>query len=265
MTSLLAPLLPALVLDLLVLVLVVVLFYVLKSQATATGQGMLFTRWQASGALAGFVILMAVQLGLIRYFTPECPPPQPSHDTVRHFYTMLQRRDYWFAWGLLSPAMQQRVWKGDVKRFVSGYDNTQRISMLAIAFVSAPSEFSHDYVVYYQDETSSPVLRGLDNLSEWKISRLPQLVEGVADLKSRLSRAGLDPLVVEDMKIIHLFAANRGDILRVRIQGAPTDGVDAVFAEKKTVSAFVGHKVVVALNGQEWLIEKIDRLPYYIE
>jgi len=52
MTSPLAPLLPALALNLLVLVLVVVLFRVLKSQATATGQGMLFSRWQASGALA---------------------------------------------------------------------------------------------------------------------------------------------------------------------------------------------------------------------
>jgi uncharacterized membrane protein len=74
MTSPLAPLLPALALNLLVLVLVVFLFRVLKSQATTTGQGMPFSRWQANGALAGFVILMAVQLGLIRYFTPECPP-----------------------------------------------------------------------------------------------------------------------------------------------------------------------------------------------
>src|SRR5206468_4706025 len=122
------PVVATLLFDLIVLVLVVVLFKYLRSEATASGNVRGIGKWTAGGALAGFLILMGVQLYLVRYFTPEGEETLASYQTIAKFYDSLRDRNYPEAWKLLSPEFQKKPkpWGGKFDRFADGYTNTER-------------------------------------------------------------------------------------------------------------------------------------------
>jgi len=250
-------------LDVVVLGLVFFLFWVLNSQATAAGPGPGLSNFQASGALAGFVILMAVQLYAIKWFLPEDMAARPSYGTILSFYQNLQHRQYKSAWKLISSDMQRSRWDGDEARFVSGFRNTQEISFIAIGFVSELNPYHHEYVVYYLDKTEAPVLPGLEKLGEKDVENLPAINDSITALRKLLLERGLDTAALDKMKIHQLMTAIRGDILRWRIEnstGAKKAG--DIFPTSKTVSRLVGKRITVGLPDEKWLIEKIEEIPY---
>jgi hypothetical protein len=250
-------------LNLTVLILVTVLFKYLHSQAMAEGSGTGLNKWQAGGALAGFIILMGVELYAIAYFSPKGIESHPSYQAIHNFYDAIQGKNYGSAWSLISPEMQTRRWKGSLDKFKSGYENTKAVDLLAIEFVSEPSPYVDQYVVYYQDETDSPVISGLDNLGEWPLRKLPDLNNRVNELRKQMQDQGLNVVALDEMKLANLITAIRGDILRWRIEN--TNGVgsaDALFPTTKSVSRLVGQRIVVGLHGKEWLLDQVDNIPY---
>ncbi len=251
------------ILNVVVLALVIVLFRYLNSQATAEGAGPGLGKWRASGALAGFVILMAVQLYVIQHFSPKGVASHPSYPAVIGYCHNLQEKNYTNAWKLISPEMQQKRWNGDAGRFVNGFLNTQGVNLLALNFVSELSSYSHEYVVYYQDRTESPVLPGLEKLGEWDVRSLPALNENITALRKLLVERGLDVAALDDMKLAQLITAIRGDILRWKIENsAGAKKADGLFPTSKRVSRLVGKRVTVGFHDKKWWIDKIEDIPY---
>lgn len=251
------------ILDVAVLALVIVLFKYLNSEATAEGTDLGLGKWQAGGALAGFVIVMAVQLYVIQRLSPKGVEAHSSYPAVIGFYHDLQQEDYTNAWKLISPEMRQKRWNGDAARFVDGYQNTQGINLLAVDFVSELSSFSHEYVVYYQDETEAPVLPGLEKLGEWDVRSLPALGERIGALRKLLVEREIEVAALDDMKLAQLVTAIRGDILRWRItNSAGAKKAEDLLPTRKTVSRLAGKRVTVVFRDKKWLIDKIEDIPY---
>jgi hypothetical protein len=254
--------------NLFVLGLVIVLFRYLDSQATAEGAGpgspgLGLSKWKAGGALAGFIILAAVQLYIIQYFSPKGVEDYPSYPTIIGFYERIQERDYASAWKLISPNMQIKKYNEDESQFINGYQNTQGVNLLAIDFVSEFSSYSHEYVVYYQDTTDSPVLPGLENLGDLDVRSLPAFNNHVAALRKLLVERGIDTAALDDMKLSELITATRGDILRWKIEkSAGGKTADDLFPTSKTVSRLVGKLVTVGFHDDKWSIDSIDNIPY---
>src|SRR5438132_8954853 len=105
-----SPLVTTLVLDGAVIVLVVVLFKILHSQATASGTVRGIGKWTAGGAIAGFLILMGAHLYIIGYLTPKGNDAHPSYQAVRDFFLRVQAKNYDEAWNGISRDMQQRAY-----------------------------------------------------------------------------------------------------------------------------------------------------------
>jgi hypothetical protein len=256
------PLVTTLVFDVVVLILVVVLFKYLHSQATAEGTGPGIGKWKAGGALAGFLILMVGQLYLIGYFTPKGEEALPSYHTIMKFYDSLEQGKYAEAWNLMSPDLQKdpERWRGKKDLFEAGYRNTRYIRLRAIKLVSASSsQYSHDYVAYYQDETKSPVLSGLANLDEQTVRDIPALNDNIMALRKVLLEKGVDITALDDMTLDQLLSANRGDVLRFRIEKIPgAKKADDLFPKSKIVHRLVGKTITVGLHDKKWLIDKIE-------
>lgn len=267
------PVVTTLLFDLIGIVLVVVLFKYLRSDATAEGSAHGLGKWKAGGALAGFLILMVVQIYMISYFTPKGEEALPSYHTIMDFYDDLEQGKYDKtcydkAWKLLSPELQQnpKLWRGKIDRFVAGYKNTERIKLRAVRLLSSTaSQYSHDYIAYYEDETNSPLLPGLVGLGDKNVGNLPAINEKVLRLRNTLQENGLDVTVLDKMKLHELMSANRGDILRWRLEEKSGAKVDTVFPTSSTVTRLVGKTITVGLHGKKWLIDKIDPIPYNME
>jgi len=267
-SGLMEPLLTTLVFDVVVLVLVVVLFKYLHSQATAEGTGPGLGKWKAGGALAGFLILMAGQLWLVRYFTPKDEAALPSYQTIMSFYDSLEEGNYAQAWKKLSPNLQQdERWQGKEEIFETGFRNTEHIRLRAIKLVSSSSSrYFHDYVAYYQDDTKSPPLSGLANLDKKTVGDIPALNDSIMALRKFLLEKGIDVAVLDGMTLDQLISANRGDVLRFRIEkiyGAKK--AESLFPKPQPVHRLVGRKITVGLHHKDWLIDKIDPILSNVE
>jgi hypothetical protein len=251
------------ILDVIVLGIVVLLFKYLNSEASVEGADLGFGKWQAGGALAGFVIVMAVQLYIIQRFSPKGAEAHASYPAIMEFYNKLQEEDYTNAWNSISPEMQQKRWNGDVGRFENGFQNTQGINLLAVDFVSELSSYSHEYVVYYQDKTESPVLPGLEKLGEWDIRNLPVLNDKIGALRKLMVDKDIEVAALDDMKLAQMVTAIRGDILRWRVANSSgAKKADDLFPTSKAVSRLVGKRVTMGFHDKKWLIDHIEDIPY---
>ncbi len=248
-----------------VLVITIVLFKYLNSQAMAEGKGAGLTGWKAGGALAGFLILMSSELAVIKFFTPKGVESHPSYTSVKAFYDSIQKKDYTNAWNLMSSQMQSNNWKGRIDTFVDGYKNTEAVKLRAIEFASKLSEFCDEYVVYYQDQTMSPVLPGFECLGDWHLLDSLRFSQRIADLRQQIVTNGLDPAVLDNMTLSQMITAIRGDILRWRIEKkCGKNSINKFFQSSKSVARLVGKRTLVNYDEKsgKWLITKISDIPY---
>lgn len=89
----LLPLLVTVGFNLLALGVTYVLFRTLKSTASVDGAGRPrgLAKWRATGALAGFVIVLSLQVTLLKWLLPMPEQPFPdSYGAVRSFFRNLQ-------------------------------------------------------------------------------------------------------------------------------------------------------------------------------
>jgi hypothetical protein len=262
MNPLLTTILTVALLDLIVLVLVWVLFKYLNSQATAEGAGEGLKGWKAQGAIAGFIILMGLQLVAVKYLTPASLENHNSYPTMKSFCDGLKEKHYEQAWQALSSEFQEKRWSGNIENFKRGFVGTKNIYRVAVAFESSLSEYSDRYVLYYKDESETPVLSGLESVWNQRVEDLPNIQAGVNTWRGNLESAGLPVDALDKMKLSHLLTAIRGDILRWNIENQKSPIPPGFFTNKQIVSRFVGKAVTVEKKDGKWKISQIDDLPY---
>lgn len=243
-----------------------VLFKKLKSTAEVEGGAtrQRIKAWKATGALAGFIIIMLLQVGLLKWLIPKPEQPYPeSYRAVLDFYTSLQAKTYSNAWGRLAPAFQASVWSNSYSKFEAGYRNTRSINLLAISLATKQSDFVHDYVVYFQDETRAPSLGNFRSIAEWKLTRLPELLSIVSNVRSDMVRLSLPPEALDNLMIAQFISGKRADKLRWYLE-TRYGVVDSrgLFGDDRKVTSVVGLIVRVEKSGKNWLIGGIDGLPF---
>lgn len=215
---------------------------------------------------------MGLQLYVLDRFTPKEYYARPSYRTVKDFYDLISRHNsanavetLLSAWTLTSDDMHRNRWQGDVERFLSGFRNTKGLDLMAIAFVASPSPYTDTYIVYYEDDTESPMIAGLDDLGEWKVSEVPKLAETIDSVRATLKKKGIDSSVLDNMKLSELMFANRGDMLRHNIENAVgLNKADEIFARSQRVKRLIAKSVVVRrdANTGKWLIDSIDTIAF---
>jgi hypothetical protein len=242
------------------------LFKFLNSSASIEGTYGGNIKWEIGGAAAGFIIIGYFNYYLYNKFSPKSVEGKPSYPVVFGFYDSLQQKEYEKAWEFLSPEMQKRRWKDGVKQFVNGFENTQNIKLLAINFEKEDSAYDHKWVVYYHDETYSPVLEGLEKLGEKHVHEISDVEKKVNALRKQMTEKAINTTSLDNMTISELVTAIRGDTLRWYITN--TDGeekANKLLPEHKTVSRMVGKRVEARLLDKKWLIDEIDNIPYNTE
>lgn len=221
-------------------------------------------KWRATGALAGFVIVLSLQVTLLKWLLPMPEQPFPdSYGAVRSFFRNLQAGQRFVAWNGLTDGFRHRVWENDFSRFEAGYKNVASLNLLAIAFVTAQSDFAHDYVVYFQDETRAPALGEFRSIADWRLSRLPEVVEIVTKIRNEMVRLDLPPEALDNLMIAQFISGKRADKLRWYLEtGYGVSDFRGLFGEERKVTSVVGQLVRVQKSGRDWLIERIDGIPF---
>jgi len=254
------PLIIVLLINAVVGVLTYLLFKKLKSEAQITDG-----RWAAGGALAGFIIITSMEVYLINHFAPNSLEEIPSYQVTKQFYDNIQFKRYDKAWALIDPDYQKQRWGSDENAFIHGYDNTDRIKLLAIMLNNQQSPASHDYTVYYVDEINSPRIPGLENLTNMRLRDWPKVTKGITDNRALIQTSGLDISIFDDVSLLQLMAPDRGNkiVWLIDTKGKPSaTGIKAadIYKEKLEVEYITGRTVTVEATKRGWLISKINTI-----
>jgi hypothetical protein len=241
--------------NLVVLALTYTLFNRLQSSAKIQTR-----KWAAGGAIAGFLILTALELRLIDHFSPSSFTSRPSYEVVHSFYNDLQFKRYDDAWKRLHPNFQNNPnWRGNVEIFKSGYKDTVGIYLLAIELETVGSPASDNYVVYYNDQVSSPIIPGLDQLSSRQLKDIDAVTGAVHELRKQLDANGFDVDIFDSISFYDLVAPNRAIRIGWRLESKeystpPLKKFDQLFPQRKSVSFISSFHVVTQNTETGWKI-----------
>jgi hypothetical protein len=239
--------------NLLVLFLTYALFYKLRSSAKIKT-----SRWTAGGAIAGFIILTFLELQLMNRYSPTLES-RPSYKSVYSFYNDLQYKRFDAAWNLLHPDLQKGKWHGDIELFKKGYKDTLRISLLAIMLEKEGSPASNDYVVYYKDEVTCPVIPGFEQISSKQLKDFDALANSLNGARTLLRSEKFDVSVFDRLSLYDLMAPNRGARIAWILDNAPNSSpagkkFEDVFPQKRTVEFISAYEVTTQSTDNGWKI-----------
>lgn len=190
-----------------------------------------------------------------RYAFNESEP----YRLIEQFYNSVESGSYTLAWSFLSP--KSNLLKQSLEDFSDGYHNTRRINLKAIV-PHYVGETSQDFIVYYIDEVSAPVVQELDDIHKKTIGELHSLPGQITALKERIKQAGFDPEVISRMTVAELFAPNRGDIIRFKLRAADTAhrNADYLFPNNKLEKFIQGRFITLHKFNNEWKLLSFERL-----
>jgi hypothetical protein len=150
-----------------------------------------------------------------------------------------------------------------VKIFESGYKNTVTIELLSIRLITSGSPASDTYVVYYIDSVSTPIIPGLDRLSEKHLKDIDAVASAVHELRNQVNANGFDVSIFDDkINFYDLVVPNRAIIIGWKLESKeysspPLKKCDQLYPERRLVSFNTASKVITQNTDAGWKIFEI--------
>jgi hypothetical protein len=191
--------------------------------------------------------------------SPSIDESEPSFKAVHGFYIALQHHDYTNAYALLAPELiKERKWTPE--NFRAGYLNTVQIALLKITLESTASEFSHSYVVYYLDEANSSLIPELGNPNDLVVSQLPELIQRLEKLKTRVVSLGGKPETIDNLTVQQLTSFDVGNKIEWSLMRDSKVDFLGKLGRPLLCKSVVGRRIVVEKRGVDWIIRSITPL-----